>query len=104
MSQFLKNFLINREIRFVEMYDQLLNTELNEANTIQAENINGPILLLSAHEDVMWPSERMGDLIIDRLKSKGFPHSYQHEVFKYASHVLTPNSSPVLSGVHSQPR
>ena len=44
----------------------------------------------------MWPSERMGNLIVDRLRNKGFPYSYQHAVFKYASHVLTPNRSPML--------
>lgn len=59
-QQFIKNFRKNNEIRFVDDYDRLLDTEMNESNTIKVENINGPILLISAHEDVMWPSERMG--------------------------------------------
>lgn len=77
-------------------YDRLLDTEMNESNTIKVENINGPILLISAHEDVMWPSERMGNLIVNRLKDNDFKFTCHHEVYERASHVLTPNRSPML--------
>ena len=93
--RFFSNFLKDREIGFIDEYDRLLDTEMNESNTIKVENINGPILLISAHEDVMWPSERMGNLITDRLKSKNFEFPYRHEVYQYASHVLCPIYSPV---------
>ncbi len=95
-QQFIKNFRKNNEVRFVDDYDRLLATEMNESNTIKVENINGPILLISAHEDVMWPSERMGNLIVNRLKNNDFKFTYHHEVYERASHVLTPNRSPML--------
>lgn len=95
-QQLISSLRKNKEIRFVDEYDRLLDTEMNESNTIKVENINGPILLISAHEDVMWPSERMANLIVNRLKNNGFQFACRHEVYKRASHVLTPNSSPVL--------
>jgi dienelactone hydrolase len=84
----------NKEIRFVDEYNSLLDTEMNESNTIKVENISGPILLLSAHEDVMWPSERMGNLIVNRLRDKRVKFQYRHEVYPYASHLLCPISTP----------
>lgn len=42
------------------------------------ENINGPVLLLSANKDEMWPSKEMSNEIMIRLKSKSFQHLYQH--------------------------
>jgi dienelactone hydrolase len=45
---------------------------------IQVEKINGPILLLSATKDEMWPSSEMSDLVMERLKSNNFRHVYEH--------------------------
>jgi dienelactone hydrolase len=45
---------------------------------INVENINGPILLLSAKKDEMWPSTEMSNEVINRLKQKRFTHTYQH--------------------------
>jgi len=45
---------------------------------IHVEKINGPILLVSATKDEMWPSTEMSDIIMARLKSNNFPHTYEH--------------------------
>ena len=42
------------------------------------ERINGPILLISARNDQVWPSYRMGREIEDYLKERQFPHAVGH--------------------------
>lgn len=86
----IKNILNNREYGFVKQYSDVLATNKNEENTIKVENINGPILLLSAKEDAQWPSAKMGKMIYDRLTDKKFKFPYQYEIFNPASHILCP--------------
>ncbi|GFP75433.1 acyl-CoA thioester hydrolase/BAAT C-terminal domain-containing protein [Clostridium fungisolvens] len=86
----IKNILRNHEFGFVEQYLDVLETNKNEENTIKVENINGPILLLSAKEDAQWPSAEMGKMICDRLNNKKFAFSFHHEIFYPASHILCP--------------
>jgi uncharacterized protein len=45
---------------------------------IEVENINGPILILSATRDEQWPATYMSQQIINRLAKKNFKHTYQH--------------------------
>ncbi|MEQ9412440.1 MAG: acyl-CoA thioester hydrolase/BAAT C-terminal domain-containing protein [Cyclobacteriaceae bacterium] len=49
-----------------------------EKALIKVENINGPILLLSAKNDEMWPSTEMSNEVVARLQQKGFEYPYQH--------------------------
>jgi dienelactone hydrolase len=55
---------------------------------IPAELTRGPILLVSAGEDNVWPSAQMARAIADRLESSG--HSFGHQVLEYpdAGHSL----------------
>lgn len=54
----------------------------NEINVedalIKVEKINGPILLISAKEDDLWPSKTMSNEIIRRLEAKSFINFYEH--------------------------
>lgn len=45
---------------------------------IAVERINGPLLLLSATRDEMWPSTTMAERIVHRLQAHDFAFSYQH--------------------------
>jgi len=45
---------------------------------IAVENINGPVLLLSATRDEFWPSTQMSELIVSRLSQKQFPFPVEH--------------------------
>jgi len=54
------------------------NEEGMEQGAIAVERINGPILLVSATLDEVWPSTRMSDLMIERLRRNNFRHPYQH--------------------------
>lgn len=74
----------------------LKQTEAVEHARIPVENINGPILLLSAEDDRIWPSARMCEMICNRLKEKGFGHLYDHISYKNAGHTL--NEQHMMGG------
>ena len=65
-----------------EFYDKLSSMLEDEQAVSQAaipvERINGPILLLSAKNDEVWPSTLMCNQIVERLKSKHFNHYFEH--------------------------
>jgi uncharacterized protein len=54
------------------------DTAAVERARIPVEKIQGPILLLSATEDEMWPSTEMSENVIERLKKIEFPFPYEH--------------------------
>lgn len=56
----------------------LEDKEAVEKALIRVENINGPILLVSAKKDEMWPSTEMSNEIVERLKAKQFRYVYEH--------------------------
>lgn len=70
-------FLLKRDLRgaFEAM---LRDTSAVEKATIRVERINGPVLFLSATKDEVCPSTPMANRMIDRLKSNGFKHHYEH--------------------------
>jgi dienelactone hydrolase len=99
----IKKIIADGEFGFRKMYLDALSAYGNEENTIKVENINGPVLLLSAKGDSQWPSEQMGDLIYKRLEEKQFPFAYHHQVYDPASHVLMPVST-MLKFMYKQER
>jgi pimeloyl-ACP methyl ester carboxylesterase len=69
--------LIKRDLRAA--YDEMLaDEEAAEGAAIAVENINGPILLLSATRDEFWPSTKMSELIVERLRLNDFPYAVEH--------------------------
>jgi len=59
-------------------------------SVIPAERITGPILLISAKEDSMWPSAEAGERIIARLDAHDFPYPHKHLIYEFGSHVMLP--------------
>jgi dienelactone hydrolase len=73
-----------------KLYQQsLTQIDAVEKASIEVEKIHGPALLLSGHDDSLWPSEEMGDAICARLKEKGFSYKYEHLNYKDAGHTLS---------------
>lgn len=73
--------------QYVELYRlSLEQTEAVEKAAIQVEIINGPILLFSGKEDMMWPSSQMCEMIMKRLDEKGFPFQHEHIAYENAGH------------------
>jgi acyl-coenzyme A thioesterase 1/2/4 len=51
------------------------------------ENANGPLLMISGVEDAMWPCAWGSDLIVNRLRAKGFRHHYEHLALRETGHI-----------------
>jgi predicted peptidase len=56
----------------------LEDQEAVEKAKIQVEKINGPILLVSATKDEMWPSTEMSNEVMERLKILNFKFPHKH--------------------------
>ena len=69
--------LVKRDLRLA--FDTMLkDTAAVEKALIKVEQINGPVLLVSATKDEMWGSTPMSEAIMKRLKAKNFSHYYEH--------------------------
>jgi dienelactone hydrolase len=55
---------------------------------IAVERIPGPVLLVSAEEDAMWPSSRLSDMVVRRMEERGHGSSHRHLRNPGAGHLL----------------
>jgi len=60
-----------------DYYDNALEN-INQSSFIKVENINGPIILISGKNDQIWPSEKMCNQIVERLKKNNFKNDFKH--------------------------
>lgn len=69
--------LIKRDLRtvFQKMMD---NQQAMDQAAIQVEKIQGPIMLLSATKDEMWPSTEMSEQMVKRLEAHQFAYPVKH--------------------------
>ncbi|BAF60544.1 hydrolases of the alpha/beta superfamily [Pelotomaculum thermopropionicum SI] len=72
----------------------LQNQEAVEKATIKVENINGPVLLVSGGRDGAWPSGKMAEMIMQRLREKGHPFPDMHLHYRDAGHQISTPYSP----------
>jgi dienelactone hydrolase len=54
---------------------------------IPVERIQGPVLLVSARDDKLWPSAAMGDAVIARLDKAKFPYAHRNLAYDSAGHA-----------------
>ena len=71
----------------------------NPEAVIPVERIQGPILLISAGEDKVWPSHAMAEAMAERLRASGHPYADEHVGFPFFGHYL---GRPGV-GVHASP-
>jgi dienelactone hydrolase len=77
--------------KLVDLYEASLeNKEAFDKAVIQVEKIQGPILLISGKDDSLWPSTRMSDMVIARLKHHKFRYAYTHVAYDGAGHGIAP--------------
>lgn len=70
---------MKKNIGWDGIFSSIVNNEIDvEDALIKVENINGPILLISAKDDNLWPSEAMSNEIVRRLEANSFIHFYEH--------------------------
>lgn len=66
---------------YVGAFEKSLNkasAQTIDSARIPVENINGPIVLVSAKQDEIWPSYEMANQIEQRLEQQGFTHEVRH--------------------------
>jgi dienelactone hydrolase len=74
------------------------------AATIPVEKIGGPVLLITGSDDGRWPSARMAEMIIARLKANHHPYPDQHLQYPGAGHGIGVPYGPtvgVRNGVYA---
>lgn len=59
-----------------------------EAATIQVERIDGAVLLISAGDDRMWPSETLSEVAAKRLSNRDKRHEHEHVSYSSAGHLI----------------
>ena len=70
-------FLIKRDLR--SAFEAMLkDTTAEEKSLIKVENINGPVLLMSATKDEIAPTTPMSEKMMARLKAMDFKNHYEH--------------------------
>ncbi len=75
--------------RFLQSYTQSLKNEARVAQAaIPVEQAKGPLLLISAKQDTMWPSTCMCERIVERLAANHFPFFYQHLALESPHQVM----------------
>lgn len=89
LGHVLQKSLAARELTMYDLYLPVVQ-DPNPAAVIRAENITGPVLLISSQMDTMWTSELSAEQIINRLKAHHFPYFYQHLCYRYGSHLFVP--------------
>ncbi len=84
--------------RLADLFElSLQNERAVRAATIQVEKINGPLLLISAAHDEIWPSKQMSDAVVARLKEKGFPYPVHHLSYD-TGHGFSKELAPEVNG------
>ncbi len=91
-----KMYLSQGGYAFLNNFTKAFEKGFSEENRIKIENANCPILLISSQDDSIWPSKKMGDILMQKLKTVSYPYSYQHIVYPKSSHILCPVKSVKL--------
>ena len=58
---------------------------------IRAEDIKGPVLLISGENDHIWPSAEMSEKVINRLEENKFSYPYEHIIAPGGDHFVPQN-------------
>lgn len=96
-----KDSRAHHEIKYIRsFYEEILpKMSPNDSYMIAVENTKGPILMISAGQDTMLPSELICRTVCKRLSEKQFPYPFVHKNYEEASHYLSPVkplSSPIF--------
>jgi hypothetical protein len=93
-----------RPVRFVNLHrDSLRQKDAAVAAEIPVENAAAAILLISAEDDQVWPSENMSDAIVRRLTDHHYPHEFTHLKNPGAGHLLRLPHTPATTASSKLP-
>lgn len=66
------------------------NLEVRESCAIPIERAQASILLISGEDDQMWPSRWASEVVINRLRARGYRLPYSHLALSDAGHLISP--------------
>jgi dienelactone hydrolase len=90
--------------RLVDLYDATLeNRAAAEKAVIKVEKIEGAVLLISGGDDAVWPSKRMSEEVMARLKQHNHRFASKHLAYPEAGHSISlpgyyPSADTVRNG------
>lgn len=65
--------------------------------SIRVENINGPVLMISGVDDMLWPSAELTEFAVQRFERHGFRHRVEHLSYAGAGHrIAWPNGPTTM--------
>jgi dienelactone hydrolase len=104
MAAIQKSIVSGEATSFLPMFTSIINdSEAIKGTEIPIEKINGDILLISGQDDQLWPSSRMSEIAMERLKSNEFMHSYEHFTYPDAGHMFTAPFMPTTISEATHP-
>src|SRR5262245_38401207 len=84
-----------RPVAYAPFYlSQLGDARAVERATIPVEKTRGPILLVSAADDQMWPSSALADIAMRRLETHRHPYPFRHLKYEGAGHQIMVPGGP----------
>lgn len=76
--------------------DAVSDERLREA-TFAVEDTDAPLLLLSAGDDLVWPSRRLSELAVERLRTNDVSFDYEHLTYDDAGHFVSVPYTPTTN-------
>ena len=76
-----------------------LRQEDLERAEIPVERTDGPVLLIAAENDELWPSARLSRIAAERLERYGRDHPDELVIYPGAGHLIQPPYLPTTAGV-----
>jgi dienelactone hydrolase len=86
MQRFAVAMAGGKPIALTPGFTRLLEGVPLERVTIPVERTAGPILLMSAGDDQVWPSTLLAEIAVTRLRDSAFPYSVEHITYPAAGH------------------
>ncbi len=91
MVRMTESLLGDRPISTRAFYDRALRDETAvAAASVPVEKIEAPVLLISGTDDGLWPSMRLSEMAIERLKAHDHPFPCEHLRYEGAGHMIAP--------------
>jgi len=94
-----ESFFDGRPISTRSFYERALDDETAVATaSIAVEKIDAPVLLVSGTDDRLWPSTRLSEMVIERLKAHDHAFPCEHLCYERAGHLVSlPGYEPARS-------
>lgn len=91
MVRMTESLLEDRPISTCAFYERALRDETAvAAASVPVEKIEAPVLLISGTDDRLWPSTRLSEMAVERLKAHDHPFPVEHLRYEGAGHMIAP--------------